>query len=313
MRTLSAEEIEEVHEILHERHPIYYNNPTIYDIFPVLKSIAFWRTEDKANDEESKAKDRILPSEIVRSDAIAPITEQKNDEVQRKRMELAEKKKNLNLLGYGTIAYLEIQRYLIYAFVLMLIVALPSFYLFLYYEGGRKSGSTILNYLSIGNLGFSSAVCKDISLKVGNLTMSWPTGNMKNVVSFGIIPSDGIINDACLPNSETKQWESSYDHETARIDIEKLCLNRTFCTIDSTKYLKSIGNPKWISPYAQFYIQVLWLHTDEELKTRNTINIVFWVQTILTCIILLYVINVLNKKNNENFYHFLMHIYSLKF
>jgi len=39
MRTLEIEEIREVDEILKERHPLYYNNSQIHDIFPSLKVI----------------------------------------------------------------------------------------------------------------------------------------------------------------------------------------------------------------------------------------------------------------------------------
>ena len=300
MRSLSPEEIDEVNEILKERHPVYYSNPSIYDIFPILKTFAFWRKDDSA-EKEVKSSDRILPEKIERSDGANSTNLLRYSSVQHARMELAESKKTLNLLGYGTIAYLEIQKYLIYAFIIMMILALPSYYLFLNYQGGRKSGSSILNLFSVGNLGFSSAVCKDTSLRVGNLTMDWPTGTMTNVISFGIIPSDGVINDAWFPNSETKLWEDSFDQASSKADIERLWLNRTYCTIDGSKYLKPSGNQKWISPYAQFYIQVFWLHTEEELDTRNSINIVFWVQTILTSLAFLYMLHILNKKNNENF------------
>lgn len=37
MRTLSDEEIKEVGNIMYERHPMYYDNSKIHDIFPSLK------------------------------------------------------------------------------------------------------------------------------------------------------------------------------------------------------------------------------------------------------------------------------------
>ena len=43
--------------------------------------------------------------------------------------------------------------------------------------------------------------------------MGCPTGQMREIISFGIIPRDGINNDACLPNPETEQCEGSYNKE----------------------------------------------------------------------------------------------------
>ena len=37
MRTLDNEEIKEVHNILAERHPMYYSGSKIHDVFPSLK------------------------------------------------------------------------------------------------------------------------------------------------------------------------------------------------------------------------------------------------------------------------------------
>jgi len=41
MRSLSGEEIEEVQEILYERHPMYYDKAALHDVFPVLKVSRF--------------------------------------------------------------------------------------------------------------------------------------------------------------------------------------------------------------------------------------------------------------------------------
>lgn len=37
MRTLDNEEVKEVHNILTERHPMYYGENKIHDVFPFLK------------------------------------------------------------------------------------------------------------------------------------------------------------------------------------------------------------------------------------------------------------------------------------
>jgi hypothetical protein len=156
---------------------------------------------------------------------------------------MTDAQKNLNLLGFGTVAYFDLQKYLIVIFSIMFILLLPSIMLFRYYPNGRRIGSSNLNKFTIGNLGFSSVLCKDVSLKVGNLTMSCPAGEMRELVSAGLIPRDGLINDACLPNSETAQCEESYDNDEIIEDFSAKCMNQSTCKIDANKYLKYQGNP----------------------------------------------------------------------
>lgn len=78
-----------------------------------------------------------------------------------------------------------------------------------------------------------------------------------------------------MPNSETEQCEKSYNKEDLEEEIYQKCLNNSYCTIDSDKFLKAQGNPKCISPYAQFYMQVYCMHSEEELNTRDWLNMFF--------------------------------------
>jgi hypothetical protein len=188
---------------------------------------------------------------------------------------MSDTQKNLNLLGFGAVAYFDLQKYLIVIFSIMFILLFPSLLLFRYYPNGRKIGSSSLNKYTIGNLGFSSVLCKDVSLQVGNITMSCPTGEMREIISAGLIPRDGLINDACLPNSETALCEKSFDNDEFLEDFNAKCLNNSTCTIDADKYLRHQGNPDCTSPYAQFYIQAYCMHSPEEIEFRNLLNIGF--------------------------------------
>ena len=58
LRKLDPDEIEEVQEILEDRHPLYYNGTTISDLFPLLKNVE----PHDAEDAESK---RILEEDIL--------------------------------------------------------------------------------------------------------------------------------------------------------------------------------------------------------------------------------------------------------
>lgn len=299
MRTLTSDEIIEVKEILKERHPIYYTDPSLYDIFPILKKILWYKKNIQQSDKDSRGEPRILPSNVDRSDTQDLELERYHSHREMKGM--SDNKKNLNYLGFGVVAFFDLQRYLLAIFTIMILLLLPSICLFLFYSDGRRFGSSFLNKFTIGNLGFSSTLWKDVSLHVGNLTMTWPTGEMREIVSFGIIPSDGLVNDACLSNSETAKCEESYHPEKLLIDIEEGWLNKSYCTIDPTKHIRAIGEPKWISPYAQFYIQALCMHSEDELKTRNFLNILFWIQVIITASVFIILIYVLARKNQKNY------------
>lgn len=191
MRNLDQEEIKEVDEILREKHPLYYEGLRLNDVYPMLKNIPGCRDaiDIKVGEALTKETDRILDKDIERSDQIADISP--NDKAESDKT-----KKSLKILGFGTVAYFDFHLSLMIFYVIMVLLLLPSLYLFLFYGDGRKVGSSMLNKFNIGNIGFSSALCKDVTLQVGNLKLSCPTGEIRQVVSFGIIPSDGKVNDA---------------------------------------------------------------------------------------------------------------------
>lgn len=154
-------------------------------------------TDLKVGEQQPKDTDRILDQDIERSDKYKNDMEKKKDD--------EETKKSLHILGFGTVAYFDFHLYLIILYIIVVILLLPSLYLFLFYGDGRKLGSSFLTKFSIGNIGFSSALCKDVTLQVGNLNLACPTAEIRRIESFGVIPSDGKVNDACWPNEETKR------------------------------------------------------------------------------------------------------------
>jgi hypothetical protein len=79
--------------------------------------------------------------------------------------------KNFMGLGFGTIAYFDIHFQLAVIFALMLLLALPSMYLFAYYKHGNRHYDGLMHSIMIGNLGFSDTKCKDTSLAVDRLNL----------------------------------------------------------------------------------------------------------------------------------------------
>jgi len=130
-------------------------------------------------------------------------------------------------LGFGTVAYFDIHFQLAILFAIMVLISLPSLYLFGFYKNGNRHWDGVLNFMSIGNIGFSNIVCKDTALAVNHLSLVCPSGQIGRIVSFGVIPSDAEILDACLQNEETKQCRDIYNEKYVRNEIELSCLGKS--------------------------------------------------------------------------------------
>lgn len=228
MRTLNDEEIEEVDSIMKERHPLYYNGMAAGDIFPPLKMLPCFGRDGHLQKGE---KEKILPKDIERSD----------DPDQSLHHEPDSSSKSFQILGFGTVAYFDFHRYLMILYGIIVVLLLPSLTIFLFYGDGRRVGGSFFTKFTLANIGFTSSLCKDVTLAVGNLTLTCPTGQIGEIVSFGIIPAEGVINDACLPNEETQRCDSIVDYDTVKSNIEDVCLGKPFCTIDVHKQLATQG------------------------------------------------------------------------
>ena len=292
MRSLNQEEIEEVEEILKERHPLYYADLKISELFPFMQSLKW---ADKKYDSKEELK-KILPQDIERSDKF-----EKDNKKNTKDEDKVDTERSLHILGFGTVAYFDFHRYLIILYLIIVVLLTPSLILFLFYGDGRRIGSNFLTQFSIGNIGFASIYCRDITLHVSNLTLTCPTGEIRKVVSFGVIPTEAKFNDAWMPNKETAECDSIVDYPAVRNQIEELCLNKEFWTIDALKLLKKEGPENWISEYAQFYTQIYWQHIDEEIEDRNVLNIWFTVQVLLTCLSFLGFLFFLRKQTSKEY------------
>ena len=165
MRTLEPNEIREVEQILHERHPLYYNGASFHDLFPTWKKY-FWKQEDTEYKFSSRVKElsQILPNNVSRSDEVlSPIGSSTNLNKQR-TFDTKKTNKSIDILGYGVTAFFDIQRYLIFIYIFIFILSLPSIYYFWKNEDINVWPDQKSVLYSIGNIGNAEAAWSDTNL-----------------------------------------------------------------------------------------------------------------------------------------------------
>ena len=175
-------------------------------------------------------------------------------------------------------------------------------YFYMYYRQADVSVVGLMNSLQMGNLGYSSALWRDVHLGVGKIMLTWETGVIKDVVAFGIIPEHAKIRDACLPNRETEDWDEIIKEDEAINMIEEKWLSKNFLSEQHpqskpkfwsvfTSFQNNLeqhpqSKPKWFSEDSRFFIQVLCKANDEqEIGNRKTIQTILVWSTIITSIV----------------------------
>lgn len=93
---------------------------------------------------------------------------------------------------------------MIILFLILTFLSAPS----IFYFFTSKSNTSFFRQLELGNLGFASALCEDVPLGVGKLSLDCPSGIITEIVDFGIIPHNAKVIDTCLSNIETKTCDS---------------------------------------------------------------------------------------------------------
>ena len=58
-----------------------------------------------------------------------------------------------------------------------------------WHYGNSKVSNNLIDYIQLGNLGYSSSLCKNIEISIGKLTLDCPAGQISHIKSYGIIPS----------------------------------------------------------------------------------------------------------------------------
>lgn len=140
-------------------------------------------------------------------------------------------------LGFGTVAYFDIHFQLAIIFGILIIFALPSMLLFRYYGNGNRNDYGFMHSVMLGNLGFSSIYCHDTNFAANNLNLVCPSGKIGRIESFGVIPSDAAILDACSHNNDTIQCKNVYNEPYVRNELELNCLGRVSCNIHPNNFI----------------------------------------------------------------------------
>lgn len=81
-------------------------------------------------------------------------------------------------MGYGVTAYFGFQCQMIFLFVILIALAIPGFWMYNDFDGGDRGSHGLLYKLTIGQLGFAKALCKDTTLESGNLNLVCYTGEI---------------------------------------------------------------------------------------------------------------------------------------
>ncbi|CAI2372771.1 unnamed protein product [Moneuplotes crassus] len=197
-------------------------------------------------------------------------------------------KKGFLTLGYGFVAYFNFLEFIILIFTALTLLSLPSFYFYWNFREVQDENIGWMNKLSMGNLGYSHALCRDVHLGVGKLTLSCSTGVIKDVVSFGIIPENSKTLDACLPTEETEVCSSVLNEDELTEIINHECLDKKLCTLDVSSYVNQTidQNPVCTGTEARFYTQVFCKALDEEeIEARKSIQFILIWTTIISALL----------------------------
>ena len=112
--------------------------------------------------------------------------------------ETTETSSKLMSFGYGIVAFIEMNLYLIVMMSTIILLLLPLMWMYSTFEFGNEEKSGSIHSLSLGNLGFSKSICKDTTVGSGKLFFDCPTGNISDIYDFGITPDGSVLLDPCV-------------------------------------------------------------------------------------------------------------------
>jgi len=105
----------------------------------------------------------------------------------------------LNTLGFGIVTYRDLLWQMTWLFVALTVIMSPV--LMVYKNGSGYNAGEIKSYeyLSLGNLGYSTVQCASILIDVENIAIHCPYGTVGEIFSYGVQqPVDNITSDICV-------------------------------------------------------------------------------------------------------------------
>jgi hypothetical protein len=90
------------------------------------------------------------------------------------RIKIAKQKENKGFLtlGYGFVAYFSFMEFMIVLFTILTVLSAPSIYYYMTFRDTKGTKVGFLDHFSMGNLGYSSTLCRDVHLGVSKMTLS---------------------------------------------------------------------------------------------------------------------------------------------
>ncbi|CAI2373992.1 unnamed protein product [Moneuplotes crassus] len=262
-----------------EKHPLKYAGLEWKQIFPFLQWCTCLEGSEKIIPEE---KTKFVEKTFVKSDDT--LSYRSNE-----RIVAAKNKSKMGFLslGYGFVAYFSFMEFMIILFSIMTLLSLPSLYYFITFRKTPNTQAGLLDKFSLANLGYSSTLCDANHLEIKKLHMSCETGEMQELVSFGIIPPMSEIQDACYETEDTLNCNRVIQLDKITSHIFENCIGNRSCSINFGDYLlKDIDpNSTCLNVNARFYTQMLCKVTDSELEERKNIQLMLVWTIILSALI----------------------------
>lgn len=164
---LEKQEIDKARELINRRYPL--NNLGITDVFTIFRPLLFWRKANEAKKESERFKKGIMSEAISKSLLRKPnlnldkvntaLMKSQKGIIEDSMIHQEEKINNdpLNLLGIGIVAQFNLMLYLILAFVIFSLLAIPMINIYSGYSAMKGTKKEAYTDSTLGNLGFSSS------------------------------------------------------------------------------------------------------------------------------------------------------------
>jgi len=168
--------------------------------------------------------------------------------------------------------------FLIILFGVLTLLSLPSLYYYTTFRTSTNSIAGMFDKFSMANLGYSSALWNSVHLEISKLTLNCETGQMAELVSFGIIPAKSKVQDACFENEETAVWNNILQTDLLRAYIEQEWIGNKNWSLHFGQFINKDMNSqqKCLEDNSRFYTQVLWkIGSEGKMKERKFIQRIF--------------------------------------
>jgi hypothetical protein len=164
---LEKKDIDKAMNLISERYPL--NNMGITDVFTILRPLLFWRKISETKKESKKYRKCVISEAITKAShrkRILSLEGLQTKVLTSQNIIIKDSKKNqedkmsydpFNLLGIGIVAQFNLMLYLIMAFVLFSLLAIPMINIYSGYDAMEGTKKESYTSSTLGNFGFSSS------------------------------------------------------------------------------------------------------------------------------------------------------------